>query len=56
MIRAEKATPRLSLRQLIRIFLGTIIVLLLVSTSISVFGRVTVARAMNQLSNHVLRA
>jgi CHASE3 domain sensor protein len=56
MIRAEKATPRLSLRQLIRIFLGTISVLFLVSTSISVFGRVTVTRATNQLSNHVLPA
>ena len=55
-IRNEKATPRLSLRQLIWICLGTITVVFVVSTACSVLGRVNVARAMNQLSEHMLPA
>ena len=55
-IRNEKATPRLSLRQLIWICLGTITVVFVVSTAFSVLGRVNVARAMNQLGEHMLPA
>ena len=55
-IRNEKATPRLSLRQLIWVCLGTITVVFVVSTAFSVLGRVNVARAMNQLSEHMLPA
>jgi CHASE3 domain sensor protein len=54
MIRNEKATPRLSLRALIWICLGAITVVFVVSSAFSVFGRINVARAMNQLSEHML--
>ncbi len=56
MIRNEEATPRLSLRQLIWVCLGTINGVFVVSTVFSVLGRVNVARAMNQLSEHMLPA
>jgi CHASE3 domain sensor protein len=56
MIRGEKATPRLSLRQLIWMCLGTITVVFVVSTAFSVLGRAIVARAMDQLSDHMLPA
>jgi len=56
MIRNVKATPRLSLRQLIWICLGTITVVFVVSTALSAIARVNVGRAMDRLSEHMLPA
>jgi len=56
MVRGEKATAMLSLRQLIWICLGTVTVVFLVSTAFSMLGRVSVARAMEQLNTHMLPA
>jgi CHASE3 domain sensor protein len=56
MVGDETATPRLSLRQLIWICLGAISVVFIASTAFSVLGRVNVARAMDQLSQHMLPA
>ena len=52
----EKVTPKLSLRQLIWICLSAISVVFVASTAFSVFVRVDVARAMDQLSQHMLPA
>ena len=52
----EKVTPKLSLRQLIWICLSAISVVFVASTAFSVFARVDVARAMDQLSQHMLPA
>lgn len=56
MIRGDKATPRLSLRQLIWICLGTITAVFVVSTAFSVVGRINVARAADRLGGEMLPA
>ncbi len=47
---------RLSLRQLLWLFVGTILVLFAVSTAFSVVGRVSVSNALEDLNNSVLPA
>ena len=54
--RNERPAPRLSLRQLIWICLGTITVVFVISTAFSVIGRINLAHKMNRLSEHVLPA
>lgn len=56
MSHGDKGKPRLALRQLIWICLGTITLAFVGSTALSVLGRVDVTRTVGQLNEHILPA